>query len=239
MFDALGSFIRLPRSVGQSPNKSGTFATSKELPNLTPYVTIIDYVKGGGQADIKKARLQYKNETKIVAVKQLRYSDDAAKLAHLEMRMWSRVNGHENVVQLLGKLLDSRGFPSMVAEYCERGDLLSYTFSVARFNHKDLLSDILKGLQHIHELNLAHGDLKPENVVLTTQSKRLAAKICDFGSTRGVSSADRTSLEYTCTALYRSPELSTEEESFTPTFAADIWAFGCVAFVETPILRKR
>ncbi|KAG8719924.1 Checkpoint kinase 2 [Ceratobasidium sp. 394] len=230
MFDALGSFIRLPRSIAQSPKKTGTFAT-KELPNLTPYVTVIDYIKGGGQADIKKARLQHKNETRIVAVKQLRYSDDTMKQAHLEMRMWTRVNGQDNVVQLLGKILDSRGVPSMVAEYCERGDLLSYTFSVARFNHKDLLSDILKGLKHIHDLNLAHGDLKPENVVLTTHSQRLVAKICDFGSTREVSSIDRTSLEYTCTALYRSPELSTEEDMFSPTFAADMWAFGCVAFV--------
>ncbi|KAF8604863.1 kinase-like protein [Ceratobasidium sp. AG-I] len=123
-----------------------------------------------------------------------------------------------------------------------------YTFSVARFNYKDLVSglilvfwspltwgqlcDVLQGLAHIHQLNLAHGDLKPENIVLTAQSKRLTAKICDFGSARDVSLEGRISIEYTSTALYRSPELATEEEEIpSPSFAADVWAFGCVAFV--------
>jgi hypothetical protein len=41
------------------------------------------------------------------------------------MKVWHKANGHDNVVQLLGKRLDATGFPSMVAEYCEQGDLLS------------------------------------------------------------------------------------------------------------------
>lgn len=115
----------------------------------------------------------------------------------------------------------------------------------------DQLCDILQGIAHIHQLNLAHGDLKPvsllneaccygeithlslqENIVLTAQSKRLTAKICDFGSTRDVSSNRQISLEYTFTALYRSPEMAAEEDDVpSPSFAADVWAFGCIAFV--------
>ncbi|KAG8791297.1 Checkpoint kinase 2 [Ceratobasidium sp. 428] len=216
--------------MGQQHSKLDSLATPGKPLDLTAYITIIEYIKGGGQADIKKARLQYKNESTIVVVKQLRYTEDAVKLAHLEMRMWNTINGHGNVVRFLGKIVDDRGFPSMVAEYCEQGDLLSYAFSVARFNYKDLLTDILNGLKHVHELNLAHGDLKPENIVLTTQSRRLTAKICDFGSARELSSK-HVSVEYISTPLYRSPELSIEEEISAPSIAADIWAFGCVAFV--------
>ncbi|KAF8604859.1 kinase-like protein [Ceratobasidium sp. AG-I] len=107
-----------------------------------------------------------------------------------------------------------------------------YTFNAARSNHRDQLSDVLEGLAYIHRLKLAHGDLKPENVVLTTQARRLTAKLCDFGSARDVPSKGHTSVEYTCTALYRSPELSAGEDKIpNPSFAADIWAFGCIAFV--------
>jgi hypothetical protein len=63
--------------------------------------------------------------SQIVIVKQLRRTDNATKLAHLEMKVWRQANGHDNVVRLLGKRLDAGGFPSMVAEYCEQGDLLS------------------------------------------------------------------------------------------------------------------
>ncbi|KAF8604878.1 kinase-like protein [Ceratobasidium sp. AG-I] len=150
--------------MGQPQSKNG-FATSDELPDLTAYITMLDYIKSGGQADVRKARIKIKNESKIVAVKQLRHADEAVKLAHLEMKMWRKANGHANVVQLLGKTLDPRNSPSMVSEFCEHGDLLSYTFSVARFNYKDLLCDILQGLTHIHQLNLAHGDLKPVSLL--------------------------------------------------------------------------
>ncbi|QRW08930.1 kinase domain protein [Ceratobasidium sp. AG-Ba] len=232
--------LRLARSISNKSTpklnltlKSVHLPTKpEELPDLTPLITVLDYLKGGGHADIRKANLKGKNGYKVVVVKQLRRNENSAKLVHLEMRMWKKAGDHENVVQLLGKIMDSRGFPSMVAEYCEQGDLLAYTFSVARFNYKDLLLDILGGLKHVHGLNLAHGDLKPENIVLTSQSQRLVAKICDFGSARDFSSSNRISLEYTCTALYRSPELSNEEEEvLAPSFPADIWAFGCVAFV--------
>ncbi|QRV94624.1 kinase domain protein [Ceratobasidium sp. AG-Ba] len=232
--------LRLARSISNKSTPKLNFTLKSihlptkpdELPDLTPLVTVLDYLKGGGHADIRKANLKGKNGYKVVVVKQLRRNENSAKLVHLEMRTWKKAGDHENVVRLLGKILDSKGFPSMVAEYCEQGDLLAYTFSVARFNYKDLLLDILKGLKHVHGLNLAHGDLKPENIVLTSQSQRIVAKICDFGSARDFSSSNRVSMEYTCTALYRSPELSNEEEEIlAPSFPADIWAFGCVAFV--------
>lgn len=76
------------------------------------------------------------------------------------MKMWRKATGHTNIVQLLGKMVDPRNFPSMVSEFCEQGDLLSvcaclepppplltptkqYTFGVARFNYKDLVINFL------------------------------------------------------------------------------------------------
>ncbi|KAF8604856.1 kinase-like protein [Ceratobasidium sp. AG-I] len=158
------------------------FAVAEDLPDLTCSVVLLGYIKGGGQADIRKARLQTTGGYRIVAVKQLRHTEEAMLLAEHEIRTWKKLNGHANVVKLLGTTVGTGAVPSMVSEFCERGDLLSYTFNVARSNHRNLLSDILEGLAYIHRLKLAHGDLKPENVVLTTQLQRLTAKICDFGS---------------------------------------------------------
>lgn len=39
--------------MGQPQSKHG-LATSDELPDLTAYITLLDYIKGGGQADVRK-----------------------------------------------------------------------------------------------------------------------------------------------------------------------------------------
>ncbi|KAF8604882.1 kinase-like protein [Ceratobasidium sp. AG-I] len=201
-------------------------------PDLTSSITLLGYIKGGGQADIRKARLETKDGYRMVVVKQFRHTEEAMLVAENETKTWRKANEHSNVVELLGTMIGAGVAPSLVSEFCERGDLLSYTFNAARSNHRNMLSDVLEGLSYIHNLKIAHGDLKPENVVLTTQLQRLTAKICDFGSARDVSSKRHIPLEYTCTTLYRSPELSTEEDiTPSPSFASDVWAFGCIAFV--------
>ena len=39
--------------MGQQQSKNG-LALSKELPDLTVHITMLEYIKGGGQADVKK-----------------------------------------------------------------------------------------------------------------------------------------------------------------------------------------
>ncbi|KAF8604860.1 hypothetical protein BDV93DRAFT_522165 [Ceratobasidium sp. AG-I] len=57
-----------------------------ELPNLTSSITLIGYIKGGGQADIRKVRLETKDGYRIVAVKQLRHTEEAMLLAKQEIK---------------------------------------------------------------------------------------------------------------------------------------------------------
>jgi serine/threonine protein kinase len=45
----------------------------------------------------------------------------------------------------------------------------------------NLLTDTAEGMTMLHATKIVHGDLKPENILLFPSSKRLVAKISDFG----------------------------------------------------------
>lgn len=48
-------------------------------------------------------------------------------------------------------------------------------------NKMKVLNDILKGLYHMHKLDLVHGDLKPSNILIDCIDGKVFAKIADLG----------------------------------------------------------
>merc|ERR1719262_1493582 len=79
-------------------------------------------------------------------------------------------------------------------------------------HHRYILYGILRGLSHLHDMNVAHRDLKPANILVNTDC---SVKICDFnlsrGGMRGMSGrvsrcapAECAELsDYVCTRWYR------------------------------------
>ena len=46
------------------------------------------------------------------------------------------------------------------------------------------MTQILVALQYLHKKDIVHCDLKPENVLLTSETGMPQAKLCDFGFAR-------------------------------------------------------
>jgi mitogen-activated protein kinase 15 len=95
-------------------------------------------------------------------------------------------------------------------------------------NHqKYILFQLLKGLAHLHDLQLIHRDLKPSNVLLDSNCH---AKICDFGLVRSLAVAEEEHpilSEEVATRWYRAPELLLGSRSYG--YPADLWSVGCIA----------
>ncbi|XP_011042709.1 PREDICTED: serine/threonine-protein kinase ATG1-like [Populus euphratica] len=127
----------------------------------------------------------------------------------------------------MGSLTEERIF--LVLEYCEGGDLAFYiqrhgkvTEAVARH----FIRQLAVGLQVLQEKHLIHRDLKPQNLLLSSNDLTPQLKIGDFGFARSLASPDLA--DTLCgSPLYMAPEIIQNKKYDAK---ADLWSVGAILF---------
>src|SRR5690349_11863464 len=181
----------------------------------------------GGMGVVYKALDLKLNRT--VALKFLSEQDVAAddrdRLLH-EARAASALD-HANIaaVHTIEETADGRTF--IVMGYYE-GETLAAKVRRGPLQPAQAVAialQIARGLEHAHARNITHRDMKPSNVMITSDG---TAKILDFGLARMHGpSASTDSASLRGTLLYMSPE---QAQGRTPDVRSDIWAFGVVLY---------
>ncbi|KPP66135.1 serine/threonine-protein kinase 17A-like, partial [Scleropages formosus] len=92
---------------------------------------------------------------------------------------------------------------------------------------KRLMRQILEGVSFLHKNSVVHLDLKPQNILLTSNSPLGDIKIVDFGLSRMMSSKQELR-EIMGTPEYVAPEVLNYEPISTAT---DMWSIGVLAYV--------
>ncbi|KAI1903873.1 hypothetical protein AGOR_G00031700 [Albula goreensis] len=92
---------------------------------------------------------------------------------------------------------------------------------------KFLITQILAALKHLHFKNIAHCDLKPENVLLASTDPFPQVKLCDFGFARiiGEKSFRRSVVG---TPAYLAPEVLLNKGY---NRSLDMWSVGVITYV--------
>lgn len=90
-----------------------------------------------------------------------------------------------------------------------------------------VMRQILEGLIFLHDHNIAHLDLKPQNMLLTGNYPDCDIKLCDFGISRVIRSGIEVR-EILGTPDYVAPEVLSYEPI---SLATDIWSVGVLAYV--------
>jgi len=102
---------------------------------------------------------------------------------------------HENILGVLGWTKWEDGV-AIIMEYMPGGNIWNLVsdpdVTISPLLQLRLCNDISSGISHIHNLfpskaRLVHGDIKPENILLT---ENLQCKIADFGGSRLAAAAD-------------------------------------------------
>ncbi|PNF28431.1 Serine/threonine-protein kinase 17A [Cryptotermes secundus] len=92
---------------------------------------------------------------------------------------------------------------------------------------KRLMHQILDGLVYLHSINVAHLDIKPQNLVLMSEFPHGEVKLCDLGISRYISEgADIRDI--LGTPDYVAPEVLNYESI---SLATDMWSVGVLLYV--------
>jgi serine/threonine protein kinase len=126
---------------------------------------------------------------------------------------------HERIVRVVEVVSDG-DLRFVVMENCSGGCLVP----PAKDELLRIFVQILEGVRHLHEHGVAHGDIKPENVMLDGDGN---VKLIDFGMARRTIIA--TDREKGGTIMFAAPELLKSGSYHTQK--ADVWSLGILLFV--------
>ncbi|HEY6274775.1 MAG TPA: PASTA domain-containing protein [Streptosporangiaceae bacterium] len=143
-----------------------------------------------------------------------------------EARSVARLS-HANVVTVFDQGADGRTLYLAMEHVPGRTlrDLLNERGMLSPREALDIMEGVLAGLAAAHEAGIAHRDVKPENVLLTSAG---AVKVADFGLARMVAKASQTKSGMIIgTAAYLAPE---QVSGGTADARTDVYAAGVMLF---------
>lgn len=120
----------------------------------------------------------------------------------------------------------------LVLEYAAGGEIFDQCVADREeaFTEKDvqrLMRQILEGVRFLHAHDVVHLDLKPQNILLTSESPLGDIKIVDFGLSRIMKKSEELR-EIMGTPEYVAPEIL----SYDPiSMATDMWSIGVLTYV--------
>ncbi|CAE6465216.1 unnamed protein product [Rhizoctonia solani] len=191
-------------------------------------------VSTGGFGDVYRGSLHngFQVSIKCLRLPGLDSSEETRKdlkNAARELYVWSKCK-HPNILELKGVAL-YRNQLAMVSPWMSNGDVIHFLSQNPRFDRYKLCTQIATGVAYIHGENIAHGDIKGANILI---SDDFTPKLSDFGNSMPV--LGNQTLQFTKTdsgpgvsPRWTPPEILEERTGFT--FAGDVYSLG-MTFLE-------
>ncbi|KAA6402974.1 MAG: putative CAMK family protein kinase [Streblomastix strix] len=115
----------------------------------------------------------------------------------------------------------------VITEYCSRGDLRKFITELQTLPEAEriervweIFAQIILGLEFMHNLNIIHRDIKPDNIFIMEDG---SARLGDFGLSKVLDEKDYGST--VGTRYYRAPEVFMQGKMY---FSSDVYAVGIV-----------
>ncbi|KAI9593788.1 kinase-like domain-containing protein [Syncephalis fuscata] len=167
---------------------------------------------------------------------------DPLRLVRKEMAIYKKL-AHKNVVHLYEVLDDSEHDTLfMVFEMCPGGTLMEISLNQIRDplpvdKARKYFGDLVLGIEYLHENDIVHRDIKPDNLLLSQEGE---LKIADLGVSEMFEHGNDTMKRTAGSPAFMAPELVSVERHNYSGKAADIWSMGvtlfCLCFGRLPFV---
>lgn len=128
---------------------------------------------------------------------------------------------HPNIVRYIDKKVHDNGVPYLILEYidgCTLREIIDDKKQLSKQDFDTIFSSLLSALVYIHNKQIYHLDIKPENIILTHKERSL--KLLDFGF--AITAANETTLG--SSKKYVAPEFSIRTDDISGK--TDMYAFA-------------
>ncbi|WP_435006735.1 protein kinase domain-containing protein [Tundrisphaera lichenicola] len=200
---------------------------------------LLETLGQGGMGTVFRARDL--SDGSIVAIKVLHPSiarrPDSLRRFLKEARLLAEVNNPwvTNFIEVN----EDEGIHYLALEFVQGTDLAAWMLERVPTSEQDalaILADVARGLGFAHERGIVHRDVKPENILVVSDSETptgpLRVKLSDFGLARHVVESESLVLTRAGaiigTPLYMSPEQCAGDPEIGPP--ADVYAMGATLY---------
>jgi len=198
-----------------------------------------DKLGEGGFGSVFKAYDTHRDRWVALKISKINPQYESTRLRK-EVEMVAKLPSHPNIAYYeecyTFRQMDGE-YDFGVLQYYEEGNLsqlLNGRDAMNRVSTEQktaILTQILEGIDFLHQNGVIHRDLKPQNILIVKRSSGFIPKITDFGISKQLdtnkSSVFSNSLAGAGTLAYASPEQLGEREIRKNT---DLWSFGIIAW---------
>jgi serine/threonine protein kinase len=226
-----------PTAYELPPKQTGTITSFFSRPQLSEYV-IGAIIGSGGFGKIRE--IKRRRDGRSFALKAFEYSTMTMRDAETfvnELLALNRIPSHAFIIQLHAAFRDQSAI-SYVMELLAGGDLRLLLRSGTKIT-EEMVAYVIGclglALHHVHSHGVVHRDVKPENIMFTTDG---VPKLIDFGISFILPAESRACVcqEKSGTTQYLAPEVLVPR-SHCHGYESDFWSLGVVMF--EMVYRKR
>lgn len=219
---------------GDGPEDKDVF----DLPHLGDEYEVLERIGKGGMGSVYKVRDV--NLDRLLAIKILHddLKSDSQAVSRFEREAKAAlVLMHANLVPVYSYGCSALGAPYLVMDFVDGISLerkLKNESYLEVLYAIDIFLQVCEALSHAHGHGIIHRDIKPGNIIITSDKEgKPIAKLVDFGIAKVRSSSSRETQNLTQTGeVFGSPHYMSPEQclGFELDSRSDIYSLGCVMY---------
>jgi calcium/calmodulin-dependent protein kinase I len=194
----------------------GAFSFARKGVNSKGQEAALKFTKYSKGSEGSKKRQRTEIQTELSVFKNIKHPNVMGMFDFSDSFQYKHDNGETSECYVMALELASGG---------ELFDLIYYTGALDEKLSRTFFKQIVDGIEAMHLCSLAHRDIKPQNVLLTSDFQ---IKIADFGSSKRFRSDQLMKTSRVGTRGYQAPELLLQRGYTTK---CDIFSLGVLLFV--------